>query len=78
MPRIPKLNRQIGERIRASRISAGFETASDLARHIGAEPPTVRKWERGESEPRYCDLIEISRATKRSLDFIVAGADDKK
>lgn len=71
--RVDKFHRQLGERIRAARVAAGYETAADCAREIDVEPPTFRKWERGESEPTYPQLIKLSRATRHSLDFIVSG-----
>ncbi len=71
--KVDKFHRQLGDRIRAARIAAGFSSAADLARAVGVEPPTFRKWERGESEPTYPQLIELARKTGASLDFIVAG-----
>jgi transcriptional regulator with XRE-family HTH domain len=67
------VRRAFAARLRAARVTAGFETNADLAREIGVEAETYNRWERGETEPGLASLSKIRRATGVSLDWLVAG-----
>lgn len=60
-------------RLKATRISCEFETASAFAQVIGVESPAYRQWERGGAEPGIADLAKIQKVTGVSLDFLIAG-----
>lgn len=57
--------RTFATRLRAARKAAGFSSAQRFAGVLGMEPPTYRKYERGQSEPnfevlmRICDLLNV-------------------
>lgn len=76
-PKAMRLLREFGIRMRAARISAGYESAEQFAKDVGTEPHTYRKYERGEAFPPLDSLIEISRFTDKSLDFLILGKADR-
>lgn len=63
----------LGTRLKAARITAGFESAEAFAQVIREEGATYRKQERGESPPSLETLVEIARVTDYSLDWLIAG-----
>lgn len=70
--------RDFGKRLRAARISAGYETAEDFASDLGVEPPRYRKYERGDAMPPI-DLLEmVCTLTSKSLDFLILGRSDRE
>lgn len=71
--RVDRLMRDFGRRLRAARITAGYEDAADFARDLGVEPPRYRKWERGQSMPPLDYLAAIHAMTRRSLDWLLLG-----
>ena len=72
-----RLMHAFGRRLRAARITAGYEEATDFASDLGLEPPRYRKYERGESMPPLDVLAAIVRTTGRSLDWLMLGQDGK-
>lgn len=68
-----RMLREFGRRLRAARISAGYEEASDFASDLGIESPRYRKYERGEIMPPLDVLDGIVRLTERSLDWLLLG-----
>ena len=46
---------------------------SALARSIDSAESTVRKWIKGESEPKYNSLVAIANAAEVSLEWLMAG-----
>ena len=58
--------RTFGKRLKAAREKAGYDSAQRFAHMLGLEPPTYRKYERGEAEPnfetltRMCELLKIT------------------
>lgn len=58
--------RTFGKRLKSAREKAGYESAQRFAHMLGLEPPTYRKYERGEAEPnfetltRMCELLKIT------------------
>ncbi len=66
--------RDFGRRLRAARIAAGYEDAADLARDLGIEEATYRKYERGGALPRVDVLECIVQTTGKSLDWLLLGA----
>lgn len=71
--RVERLMKGFGRRLRAARITAGYEEAADFAEDLGIEPPRYRKYERGESMPPLDVLEDIRRITERSLDWLLIG-----
>lgn len=65
-----------GRRLRATRITAGYEEAADFAADLGIGAPRYRKYERGESVPPLDVLESIVRTTGRSLDWLLLGRQD--
>lgn len=61
-----------GTRLRATRITAGFDTADAFAQALNVETPTYRSYERGERAPEYDLLAEIAKLTDCSLDWLIA------
>lgn len=68
-----RMMRDFGKRLRAARISAGYETAADFARDLGIEVARYRKYERGDAMPPVDILGTISSLTGKSLDFLILG-----
>jgi ribosome-binding protein aMBF1 (putative translation factor) len=68
-----QVRRQFAVRLRAARETAGFATMAELARAIGQEPETYRRWERAETEPGLYWLWVLSDTTNHSLDWLIAG-----
>lgn len=71
--RVDRLMQQFGRRLRAARITAGYEEAADFATDLGIEAPRYRKYERGESVPPLDVLEGINTMTGRSLDWLLLG-----
>lgn len=71
--RVDRLLQQFGRRLRAARLTAGYEEASDFAHDLGIEAPRYRKYERGQSFPPLDVLHDINRITGRSLDWLLLG-----
>lgn len=65
--------RDFGRRLRAARITAGYDHASEMAKDLGVEPPAYRKYERGQSVPPLDVLAMIHDITGRSLDWLLLG-----
>lgn len=65
--------REFGKRLRAARISAGYESAEEMAADVGAEPHRYRKYERGEAFPPLDILQLLAEQTDKSLDFLILG-----
>lgn len=63
--RYKQIMRTFATRLRGARKAAGFSSAQRFAGVLGIEPPTYRKYERGDSEPnfevlmRICELLNV-------------------
>lgn len=68
-----KMMRSFGRRLRAARITAGYENASELAVELGIQGPAYRKYERGESLPPLEVLDDIRRLLGCTLDWLLIG-----
>lgn len=68
-----RLMHQWGTRLRAVRIANGYETAVDFAAELGIDPPTYRKYERGDAMAPLATLEQIRRLTGKTLDFLLLG-----
>lgn len=60
------------ERILRARLSAEM-TANELKRLIGVSAPTLRRFEHGESEPSFTNLVDIARETGTNLAWLLFG-----
>jgi transcriptional regulator with XRE-family HTH domain len=69
-----KYRKGFGRRLRASRIAAGFATQEAMATRIGIQLAAYGRWERGETEPSLDNLVTISDAVQKSIDFLIRGA----
>ena len=68
-----KMLRDMGDRLRACRVAAGFKEAEDLAPLLGIEGPRLRKYERGERMPPIEVLEQLSNLLDKTLDFLILG-----
>lgn len=76
MPRVRRvevLRAAMGRRLKAARLTAGFEAAEDLADAIGQHPAAYRKYERGESVPPLDILEMIRERLEISVDWLFYG-----
>ena len=71
--RANRLMRDFGKRLRAARITAGWEEAADFAADLGVEAPRYRRYERGHALPPIDLLADISRLTGATLDHLLMG-----
>ena len=53
--------RELGQRVGAARRAAGL-SQDQLADRVGVERRTIQRYEAGERDPRYTDLLLIARA----------------
>lgn len=60
----------LGQRIRASRESAGF-TQENLAEAVGVSRTAVARWESDDIEPKLQNLISIAELLRVSTDFLL-------
>ena len=67
------LRKQLGKRLAAARLSAGFETAEDFADKLGITPAAYRKNERDGALPKYETLLEIARLLECDLHWLLTG-----
>lgn len=68
-----KMIREIGQRIKAARMTAGYGTSKEFAEDIGLDVLTYRRYERGEVVPDVELLAQMADKTGYSLDWIIAG-----
>lgn len=52
-------------------------TQEELSEKLLNSPKTISKWERGESQPDYDKLIELSKIFDASIDYLVTGKEEK-
>jgi len=64
---------EVGERMKAARVAAGYETAAKFARELGKEEASYRQYERGEMHAPYQVFVKICRLTSVSLEFMLTG-----
>lgn len=69
--RAARLMKDMGKRLRACRIAAGFSEASDLAKLLDVDPPRYRKYERGQSMMPLDLLEQICDVLKTTSDFLL-------
>jgi transcriptional regulator with XRE-family HTH domain len=62
----------LGRRLRASRLSLGFE-AEHFADELGLSTETYTRIEQGEMAPPLNALIYAAKITGKSLDFLLTG-----
>ena len=73
------LLKAFGNRLKASRIAAGYEDARAFAADVGVKDGTYRKYERGEAFPVISTLEICAKLTGKTLDFLILGiAPDRK
>lgn len=62
--------RELGERLVATRRAAGL-SQDQLADRVGVERRTIQRYESGERDPRYTDLLLIANALGAPLADLV-------
>ena len=62
--------RQVGQRLRAVRIAAGYESAREFARRIGVGENAYTNWERGDRLIEPEDLGKVRDLTGVTSDYI--------
>lgn len=72
-PRGDRMMRDFGTRLRASRITSGYESAQVFASDLAIDAQRYRKYERGESIPPLEVLEQIVKLTGKSLDWLLLG-----
>lgn len=78
-----QMERVLAARIRAARRSAEARAGRRpsqqwLADRIGVHVVTVSSWERGKSAPTVANLIAISEATGKPMEFFTGDSDDEE
>lgn len=63
----------VGERIERARKRAGWEKASDFAKHIGRDKATVRRWERGKTRASAEDIHAVAAETGVTPEWLMTG-----
>lgn len=66
-----------GKRLEAVRIAAGYRDRVSIARDMGKEPSTYGRWERGETEPAYADLLRLCELLNTDPNFLLTGIKTK-
>ncbi len=67
------LRLNIAGRLKAYRIGGGRKSQTEFARILGLEPPTYRRYERGEIDIPYFVLLRLYGLAKLSLNYLIAG-----
>lgn len=67
------LQRLMGTRLKALRMTAGFETAEDFALSLDLHPARYRKYERGDATPPLDVLEQIEDATGCEIRWLLLG-----
>lgn len=66
-----------GKRLAAARVTAGYPDRVSIARAMGIEPSTYGRWERGETEPAYADLLRLCGLLNTDPNFLLIGLKSK-
>lgn len=72
-PRRARLMRDFGRRLRAARLTAGWEQAVDFGAQIGCEKARYGRYERGEVTPPLDVLEDIVGHLGVTLDWLLLG-----
>ncbi len=72
VPPLPFDAKSIGQRIARVRKSRSWRQA-DLARALGVKQGTVANWECGVRTPSIGNLVKLSAALRRKLDWLMFG-----
>jgi transcriptional regulator with XRE-family HTH domain len=64
----PRVRVTVGRRLRARRISAGFDTARAFAQALGVEEDRYTRWERAETEPDFTHIMRICQVLRITTD----------
>lgn len=65
--------RQFGRRLRAARVTCGYEEAASFAADLAVDLAHYLQIEDGKREPELHFVEDVARLTGRSLDFLVLG-----
>lgn len=81
MYKLSKNNEEMNRKLfqeRLNKIVNSYKSTSALARDVGVSEGTLRKWMRGESEPRRSDLVSLATATQSDLSWLITGIEFSK
>lgn len=70
---LARMMKAFGKRLRAARIVANYKNADLFAKKLELEPPTYRKYERGQAWPPLDVLARIVELTNQTTDFLLLG-----
>lgn len=74
----PESRKEIAERIRRARLSAGYENTSEFARLVGVQPNTIYRAESGLNVPDIFTLEGISRVARVTIDSLIRGQEPSR
>jgi transcriptional regulator with XRE-family HTH domain len=63
--------KHFGRRLKRARMAAGYASAQQFAGVLGLEPHSYRKYERGQAEPNFENLVRICETLNVSLDELI-------
>ena len=69
-----EIMRTFGQKLKAARERAGFETGKQFAEALGVDENRYRHWERGTAQPSLSMLARITRLLKVELNELVPAA----
>lgn len=62
---------QVGERLKAARLAAGFQNASAFGRHVELAPNTIYRLEKGDEQPSIETLSKWARGCGVTSDSLL-------
>lgn len=71
------MGKDLGRRIRDSRIAAGITSKAELARQMGVVRQAVTLWEQGKSEPTADNLRQLSLKLDVGYDWLATGRNER-
>ncbi len=70
----PAVSTEFSRRLTKARKNSEF-SISDLSRHLGVNPKTIREWEAGRAEPRSNKLNTLAGLLGVSVGWLLAGGE---
>ncbi len=70
---MPSMGKELGRRIRDSRLAAGIPSKAELARRVGVVRQAVTLWEQGKADPTAENLRQLSIILDVGYDWLATG-----